>query len=326
MSVDLYGIYIGEETTRGTGVAATAKLAGFEGAPISPGVEIWRGTEERRGTLVPAYMSQAVKYDPTVSLSGVATWEQIGNVLDALFGKASPVDNLNGTYTRSYSAPLGSKPTLTPWSVYYGDSSDIWRLVGALANEVTFSGSINEVVQVNVNMFGTKVEATTAPSIADPSVTPIFGGAALYIDAASGTIGTTQVTDVVWFEWELNVNPNRANVFGVDSALVKDYRERKWDGTLRLVLSVGGTSKNILNSLIAPGEDKKQIRIKYSLTVGANVWTLQFDFAGVLTEVGDIVEDQDGVASLSLTYSGEYNSNLGNWLKAELTNGVATLP
>lgn len=323
MAIDhkaLFAVAIGEESTRGTAVAATAKLAGVDGAPISAGVEVWRGTDEARGTLAPAYMSVIGRVNPGVSLSGRATWEQLGNFLDAFFGKATPSGT--GPYTRSYAAPLGAQPALTPWTVYYGSPSNAWRLTGGVANELTISATSGEPLSASLNMIGVGVESTTMPALAEPSATPIIHGGALYIDDFTGTVGTTQVTDVVFVDWELSLNANRANLFGVDAALAKDLVHQKMDGTLRVTLTVGPSSVGLLNALLTPGEVKRQVRIEH--TSGTN--SLKIDFAGALTEVGEIVQDQDGAATLQFTLSGEYCPALGNWLKIELVNDIATLP
>jgi len=53
---------------------------------------------------------------------------------------------------------------------------------------------------------------------------------------------------------------------------------------------------------------------------------VQFDFNGVCLGTPEPWTSKDGVTTLELNLSGQYNSTLANWLKAESKNSVSVMP
>jgi hypothetical protein len=280
--------------------------------------------EEQRGTLAPGYNVNLAKVAAEGSIGGLALYEDLPYWLDSLLGVATPVDNLDGTYTYSWSAPAGSAPSPRIMTIVYGDGTNDYGGEGMLVDSLTITGESNGPLKFSADLLGEEATTDALASLSDRSVNvPMGDQAALYIDAFGGTIGSTAFSDVA-YSFELAINSNRANVHGLGSLKPADYREAKWDGSLRLSLEFSAASKAYLDDIIgASSVLQKLVRIKYSLST---THYIQLDFAGAALSSPEIFTDEDGVITVDLELTGMYESGLGNWFKAEVMNQVSALP
>lgn len=319
---DLAEIQIGKETVWGTPVAPTAKLMGIESCKIKPINEAILLSS--LGSLVPGRNASLTKVAAEATLGGEALFEDLPYWFDGLFDEATPTGA--GPYVYTYSAPDGTEPTPRIFTLTHGDNagSYVYGMEGGIVSKLVISGKTGEAWKFQADLIGEQVNTDALASLSSRAVNAIMAHMTdLYIDAWGGTIGTTQITGP-FFSFELTINTNRAIYHSLGSIMGVGYREAKYNGTLKLSLELDATSQAYLDAILAASAVfQKQIRIKGSS--GASL-IAQLDFAGTAMKSPETFTDQDGVTTLDLELEGTYNSTLGNWLEAEITNGVTTLP
>lgn len=317
---DFLELQAGKETTWGTPVNPTAKLMGITDVVIKPIIES-ELVEEMRGTLAPGYSANVLRVAGEASVDGVVTYEDVPYYLDGLCGTATPTGA--NPYTYAYTAPLGTAPTVRQFTLAYGDGSSDYSLTSGIVKSFSVSGEKNGTVEFSAEFIGEQVEADTLATLSDRSVGVVMGNdITLYIDAAAGTIGTTQIT-ATGFAFELEVETNRELVHYLGSVLPATYREGKWEGTLKLTLEFNATSKAYLDAMLG-GSSVFQKLVRIKATSGTKV--VQFDFAGFAESAPELWTDEDGVITLEVELKGKVDSGtFANWFKASVTNAVASL-
>lgn len=322
--IDLFQWQIGKQTVFGTAVTPTAKLMGVGEGSLSSGVESSL-VEEQRGALTPGYTATVDKGGAEASLSGDVNYEQIGYVLDSLFGTATPSGS--STYTRTYTGP-GSKPTPSIFTLLRGTTLDTRKITGAICNEATFKFEANKRLGFDSKWLGQSVTSGALAVLTDTAVNYAHGNSAqIYIDTWAGTVGTTAITSTA-FSGELGLNFNKGLKYGLGSSNPTDHKINKLAGgsnKLKLALELSTESVAWYNSIItataAPWS--AQVRIKFSYDADRS---LQIDFAGFADKAPEYVTDADGVAQLEFELTPMYHATLATWVKLILSNKVATLP
>lgn len=326
MSGNLAGlqtIQAAKETVWGTSVTASAKLMGVEECKIESagGAALLK---EMRGSLAPAFSAIRKSNFGKASLKGFATYEDLNYYLESLLGDVTPSGA--GPYVRAGAAPLTAAATNRMITLYDGQASDVYKLLGGVVNKLVISGKTGEEWKFAADLIGKQKTTGALAVLADRTVTAIEGAdTSLYIDAWGGTIGTTQINTLAT-AFELSIDLGTAVRHYLGNLLPGRYRQKKAEPgsvTLKLSLEFDAVTKAYLDAFLTYSAVlQHQVRIK--ATTGTNA-IAQFDFAG--TVVGEpAMSDEDGVYMLDLNYQGTYNSGLANYLKYSLTNQVSALP
>lgn len=318
----LQTVQAGKETVWGTSVTATTKLMGVEEIKIESqgGAALLK---EMRGSLAPAFSAIRKINFGKASMKGFATYEDLCYYLESLLGDVTPSGA--GPYVRAGAAPLTAVATNRMMTLYDGQSTDVYKLLGAVVNKLVISGKTGEEWKFAADLIGKQKTTGALAVLSDRTVTPIEGGdTLLYIDAWGGTIGTTAIATLAT-AFELSIDLGTAVRHYLGSLLPGRYRQKKAEPgsvTLKLSLEFDATSKAYLDSFLTYAAVlQHQVRIKG--TTGASA-IAQLDFAGTI--VGEpAMSEEDGVITLDLNYQGTYNSGLANYFKYSITNGVAVL-
>lgn len=319
---DAQVVQIGKESTWGTAVTPTIKVAGVSDASINPTVDT-RVIATSRGGFAPGSAAAITNILAGASLKQEALYEDMAYWLENMFGTATPSGA--GPYTRTYTAPAASAPTPIPWTFVYGDPSlGAYKMPGALITSFTLSGKVGDTVQLALEFSGVNASATTTAALSDRTVYPLMmhhlGG--VYVDTWAGTVGTTTMPYTL-YGFELKVETPRPTRRYAGSTVATTYNQRKWSGTLRLDMDYNASSKNLYDLVTAATAPvQRQIRLKFSDTANRD---LQIDFAGTVVEAPKAFDDDDGVVTLPMTFQGTYNSTLATWLKMVLINSIATV-
>jgi hypothetical protein len=317
---DLMQVQIGKESTWGTSVAGSAKLQLVEECTITPELE---GTTlpDVRGSLAPGYVQSLDKSSGSAKVSGVATYEDLPYWLNSLLGEVSPSGA--GPYVYAPVAPLTSAPNRRIMTLIKGMTGGIYKLAGGIVTELTLSCEAGGQMKYEASLIGKNVASGTLAGLSDRTVNPILASHfGIYLDAWGGTMGASAIAGVTWFSFELSIKSNAANTFGLGSINPAMYRDAKYEGTLKLALEYNSTTAGYLTSIAGSSLWQKQIRLKAT----DSTRICQLDFAGGSLKAPEISTDTDGVATLEFELSGLYNSNLANWFKSSITNGVNALP
>ena len=323
MSVkDLLSIQVGKESTWGTSAAATAKLMGIESITLSPKVK-GAVNADMRGSLGPGAIAYIQAMEGAGKLTTKVLYDDWPYWMDAIFGTATPTGA--GPYVYTYTAPSTSAPTSRMQTIYYGDATGTYKLVGALPSKISIKGESNKELTAAIDLIGKSVTAGSLAALSDRSVSPVMGNdLTVFIDAWGGTVGTTAI-DTTAYSFQLNLDTARAMQTYMGSLTPGAYKDKRFTfakNTLKLSLEFNATSKAYLDSIIGGTLSQYQVRLKATTGTSA-IW--QMDFAGSALEAPELFTDKDGVCTLDLTLSATYNSTLGSWCTGSVTNSVSAL-
>lgn len=311
------------ETTWGTPVTATVKLMGMQDKAYLQSDNKADVYPDIRNSLQPGYLDGMEEIGGKGEYDTLMTFEDAPYYFDNACGQATPTGT--GPYTRNWAAPVGTAPTPRILTMFHGNTQTgggVYRLRGGLVNSIKIKGATGKPTMLSGDLIGQQVDTGSFAALSDRVVQVVMGQPWLcYIDAAGGTIGTTQVL-ASQVAFELKLSMNRVLTRSQDSLVPDGYEEGVWDGELTLTLRMNSTIKTEVDAMVgATTAQHRQIRVKQ--TSGTNV--AQLDFAGTVKELPKTYDDEDGVLTVEVTYSGRYNTSLGNFFKAQIVNGVAVL-
>lgn len=327
--MDLFELRMGKEISSdawGTAVAQTHKVMGVTDFTISPMVESAQ-IKDHLGSLAPGYNTVYNRKHASGSLSGNVNYEYLPHWLDGLFGVATP--SADTEYTYAYTAPLGTEPTPQVYTMAWGKADaaeSIKSLVGATVNTFQMTGDAGGALTYTVGLIGKSVDTDTFDSAAEANSTVVFArgcDVALAIDPSSDAAGTTAIANT-WFDFDLNINANRSPFWHLGSCTPTDYKDARWDATLRLGLELNATSAAWLDAILATTTTPLERVVKITATNGVNAITVTFN--GISLDAPQVVTDKDGIASVDWTLSGQYHATLGNYLTMSVKNTIATMP
>lgn len=184
-------IQIGEESTKGDAVAATAALLGVLTMKDSP--TIHRPVEER-GTLAEFSRSVKVANLAELTLEGDATFEQILYLLHmGILGNVTP----GGAGTAKswvFLPSMAAAGVFDSFTIEFGDDIEQWEAEYCMAKAIEISGAMNEAMRIRGDIFGRKMTVCDfTGSLSPPTVESIpMQKARLYIDDEDGAIGATE--------------------------------------------------------------------------------------------------------------------------------------
>lgn len=328
-SYDLIEAQVGTEVTWGTPVAATARLSGVQDITLDPVAEAII-VEEMRGNVSRGRSSEKTRVQAAGSISAALCYEDAPYYFDNLILQDTPSGA--GPYTYGWNVPqmAGGIQQAREFTLYKGiqGGGSAYRAAGMVGTELKISGEHGAgPIMVEHSMIGEMTEVDTLSVLSDRAATWIMPHqVAFYIDDfGTGTIGSTQLTGIAWYSFELTVANNRVLTPSMESLLPIGYHERNYNASLSLNLEVQATSQGWLNTILATSGAtfKKQIRIVF--TSGTD--KLQLDFAGGALEAPEIFTENDGVINLELDLEEiEDVDGLGDWLRVEVDNDIASMP
>ena len=313
-------VQAGSQVSFASGVTPTIQLRGIEELMLRSKNNVLMLEDMSLG-LAGASQAVVAGIGGEGSVKAWCSYEHLAYWLDNMFGNATPSGA--GPYVRAYAAPSASAPTPRILSLVKGTSIGAYQLVGALLSSLTLRLEQESALMLNGDLVGNKVATDALESLADVSVNPIMASqvASIYWDAWAGTMGTTALDRCYVRMMELSIEPDRKlrPCFG---SLSKDaYSESAWTGTLKLSLEFNATTKTDVDAIIGGTLTQRQVEINFADSTRA----LELQFAGTVTDDLEIFGDDDGVVTAEVTLTRTYHSTFGNWFKASLSNGVATL-
>jgi hypothetical protein len=309
----------GQESTWATAVVATAKLMGLTDGNLDFVPKHVHPDE--MGRMGPSAIIALTEAHATGKLTYTLTYEDILYLLEAAFGTATPSGA--GPYTRNYSAPVAAVVSPKLFSIEFGATGASYVMPGALLAKGKISGEAGDLWKAETDWLGKSVATVSLAALSDRTVNPIrMSDTVLSIDTWAGTIGTTAVpATLVSFELDFDTT-RHLKVFG-GALNPGDHGEKDFTCTLKTVFEFNATAKAYFDALIASGGTLTQRQLRLKATSGTSI--AQLDFAGTLVDPDALSQNRDGNMTMTLNWEGTYNTTLGNYLKAQSVNGVATL-
>lgn len=322
-TTDALRVQIGKENTWGNRAAATARLALMDSCTINPDMQV--ASFKKMGSLSPARRTAVKSRSAKASLSGTASYEQIGYMLEALFGIAAPAEE-SGIYTRNYAAPDNTQPDPRFLSLEYGDGVNggpNYGMTGGIVSKLVISTKAGDASTFKADLLGKSAQPITlTDGIEEPAdITPIMAGDwSVAIDNPGVEPGTTPLTATIT-SLELTIDTQRTLRGGVGSITPKAWSGKAWKGGLKMTLEFEAQAKAMLDAILADGLIQRVIR----LSAGNGDNALHVDFSGSTTQAPAIVTNDSGTITVDFSFDGIVDLGMDNWLTCELINAIATL-
>lgn len=296
-------VLIGSESTPGTTVTVDTALRAVANLKVEAEKVM---PDEDIGSLAPA-RNYVATYKGTGDLEMDGYYDGLPYVLSMALGSAASVSGGSPEYTWTFDIPEDAANDFETFTVEYTDGADhIVQGSDVFATSLEISGEAGEAVVFKAELETGKVAYPAALS-ATPSnptnVNPVLmAHTSLYIDDAYGSIGGTQVNELISFNWKLDGLQHHKLYAG--SYWPTGRGNDKWEITLELVLEceiskVQSEKDKLFTSALSA------IRLRSYYNTQQN---LIIDGMYVLTEV-DTLDDRDGNNIIKLVYKGQKDTS-----------------
>lgn len=325
---------IGTEATKGTAVAATA---------------IWRGpaghiSDERETYFPKEHIGNMPGKDRAITTQKFArlampeadaTFEQLGYILgSALEAESGVQDGTGSGYIYTFDSPVDSVPALSSIksrTIETGDDQQAEEMEYAIVNDFTLRGRGKEPLKVSANWFGRQaVQSTFTGSLSLPSVEEIlFNKAELFIDDASGTIGSTQISgELLEMEfryvsgWEPRFTPSGELYFTL-------ARFKEQEAILNLIFE--HETNSIAEKEDWRDETSRLIRLQIEGSAVTTPGTTYSNKTFILDLAGrwmswEPVSERDGFSTIAASFLAKDNDTADLYMQMVLVNELTALP
>lgn len=191
-------IQMGQESTAGTAVAATAL---WRGRGVLEDMQDQVSVEEDVGMLIDVDRTYVPKKYAGLSFESIeATFEQLPYIFQAGINDVAGVQDGAGTdYIWTWNLPTTSANTPQTFTLEMGDDQAVEEMEYAFIEKLTLEGKAGEAWMMGADWRGRKVSTSAfTGSISLPTVEEmLFSKTKLYIDDVGGSIGTTQKSNTL---------------------------------------------------------------------------------------------------------------------------------
>lgn len=323
-------IQLGRETTAGTAVPCST---------------IWRGmgmlddqrevvfVDEDVGYIGGVDRTYIPKLAGAISLESMpATFEQLPHIFEAgIKAVGSGVVDTGGSgYVYTYPLPTTSKNSIKTYTIEGGDDQEVEEMEYAFVQSFTLQGAAGEALTIQADWAGRQVATSAFTSTATlPDVEEILvSKAKLYVDNASGTIGSTQLSNT-FLAMNLSVNTGWKPVFTGDGQLYFAFA-KVTDPEITLDITFEHDGSATAEKANWRSETARLIRILIEgstlTTAGTFTYkTLIVDLAGKW-ENFDPITDQDGNDIVKGTFRARYNATAALFARMKVVNELSAVP
>lgn len=325
-------IQFGRETTAGTAVAATTI---WRGMGLLEDMRAIKHVDEEVGIALPTTRAYVPKLGAQITLDAVeATPQQFPHILEMGIRTDTPAaDGAGSGYIYEYIMPTTAQNTIKTYTIEAGDNQLAQEVDYCFVESFKLSGNAGEGLMMEATIIGREATDTTfTGALTIPTLVATdhltFGGSKFYIDAAGGTVGTTEITSTL-LSFELDVTTGlkaKWTNLGKDFDFV--YFDRgSYSATLKLVYehNAAADGQRDLYEAATP----RLVRLWFS---GGALSTpgdydnvgIEIDAAGVYTAMpyGDV----DGNATVEAEMAIGYDVTAALGLTIRCINELASLP
>lgn len=260
------------------------------------------------------------------------TYEQLPHLLEMSMGTATPVSDSGGGdgWIYTYTIPVGTVPTLKPYTVEGGDNAGAEVMNFVHCNDWTLSGAGGQAWMMSGNLFGKNIvpQAFTG-GVSLPVVNTMnFGKSKLYIDADSNDWGTTQISQTL-LAASIQYTGNLVAKATADGALTWSFVQPTMP-EMTVSMTFEHNANAIAQKVVWRAETARLVRIINEGTAFTNpgVYTYRsaiFDLAGKWLKIGKIGE-QNGNDVVEGTFQVKYNDTKASAGTVKIVNALSALP
>jgi len=314
-------VQLGIETTPGTAVAATKKLAALMIEPqIKSEIQKYRGT----GYKFPAIASMAKEW-VEADLSGPITYTELIYLLSSIMGTTTPTA---GTTDQTWVFNIDPDGADTPktYTIEWGDGTRALEFDYGLVNALTLSFS-RDACELSGTMLGSAITdaITMTGGTTDVALVPVIPTqvSVKVADTQAGLTGASALTRVVSAEWALSDRFNPAYFLDGSTDWAAAVETEPSLG-VKLKMEKDAAGMGLLTNMRAGSTKFVRIQAIGNIITGAIPYTLTIDTACKVTGEPTF-SDEDGVQCIEWDMEGFYDST---WTKATMItviNAIATL-
>ena len=194
-------VQIGQETVRGTSVAADAILLGR--LTMTPTPNWYKPQDEERNSLALNHRLTNVGQQNNLSYEGSLTFEQVGHWLSMGVGALTTSQPDSGgspnVYEHTFEPTLSALAAQKAYTVEYGDNQQEYESAFMMAAALEFSYAIGEPWQISADLFARfPSKSTFTGALTPPTVEDVIGQKTkVYIDSSWANLGNTQVSSTL---------------------------------------------------------------------------------------------------------------------------------
>lgn len=308
--------YLARQSTWGTPNTPNVRLEGVTDGSVT--VNINDEVIDTIGWNVDNITMQQLR-DSEISVSLVATYEQILYILHGLLGPVTPVQE-GGLYRRIYKVPKANTVIPQLYTIRYGIEDDIYELHSCIIKEVTIRGEVRNYLELEVTFISPNAPVpSTLPTIAQQNVTVInVQDSEFYLSELDTFPTTTNSVEATLISFEIVINPNRHIKHFIGNST--SYGDGKWQIEGSLNVEFNTTSKAIIDSVLST-VNEKYLGIRFSKS--GNKFLIAMPF--IINDSIELFSDRDGNATVELSIKAVYASLNDTALFLEVVNNIDTL-
>jgi len=327
--VSLRKTQFGPEATAGTAVAATSVQRLMTNGPKNDSpVEF---INEHIGYLSPVNRTALPKIAASIAFDdSPLTFEQAMYPFSAGIKTVSAVaDGAGSGKVWTYAFPTTAQNTIKTYTIESGDNIQAREMEYSFCESFAITFNAGEVVNISSNWIGRQWTSTTfTPALSTPAVEDLLTSKGkLYIDAVSGTVGTTQVTNTL-LSGTLNVVTGWKPVWTADGNLYFSFAKgTQPEITLDLTYEHNSSAETEYAAFVAGTPRQMQLKFEGSSLTSAGAYTRKTMFFNITGsyETWDAFGDLDGNNTVSCSLRAGYNSTSGSFAGVVVVNEVATI-
>lgn len=248
--------------------------------------------------------------DNEITISLVATYEQILYILHALFGPVTP-SGTAPSYTWTYKTPIHNTSNPQLYVIRYGIGNDVYEIINCFLTNLLIKGSANNAVELEVTMISPNdIFPEDVPNFSFTNVTAIHSYETdFYLSDFSVNPLSTLPSNGTLRSFEINIDTGRhiKRFIGNNPANNSYYGDGKWqiDGTL--VLEFDSTVKsNIIDDALT---NLKTINFGLKSTSSTDFnKKLSLVVSCIINDSFELFTDADGNATVELSFESIYNN------------------
>ena len=328
-------IQLGRETTAGTAVAATTIWRGM-GGMIHDIREVTM-VDEIVGFAQPILRSYIGNIGAALEMADTpATFEQLPHILEAGIKTVGTgvADGAGSGKIYAYTSPTTAVNTLKTYTIETGDNQQAEEMEYSFVESFKLSANRGEAVMMGANWIGRQVANTTfTGALSVATVDEIIAATGLlYIDAVSGTIGTTAVTGTL-LDWELTVDTGWRGKWTTDSGnLYFNFHYFDLESfSAELSMTFEHDATLVAEKAFYRSNTNRLVRIKLegpNLTSAGTTYskkTLILDMPLTYTDFEALTSDE-GNSVVAITGTVGYDPTDGTGLSITVVNELSSIP
>ena len=259
-----------------------------------------------------------------ISMSLVATYEQIIYILHGLFGAVTPTGSA-APYYYTYRTPVNNAAIPQFYTIVYGIGNTVYQLRNCMVTELTITGTANNALEIDVT-FVSPYAPTPATLPSQITIQPVnainFFTSEFYMSDINTIPSTTSPAEATLISFELTINPNRHIKHFIGNAV--GYGDGKWQIDGSLTLEFNTTSKSLIDAVLT-NHIKRNFEVHYWNPAAPLTNYVSFVVPHIINDSFDLFSDRDGNATVEISFSAIHANVIDSSLRISVASETDTL-